>query len=101
MAKGIRLDIYLTENKLSISREKSQKEILAGWVKINGETVRKPSRILTGNEIIKVERPGGIYVSRGGEKLMRAVGDKQTRTIRPDFDSSIRRSKLVVKMTLI
>lgn len=68
-----RLDVYLAEHKISDSREKAKKEIIAGWVKVDGETVRVPSRTVTGKEIIIVQRPGGIFVSRGGEKLEKAL----------------------------
>jgi 23S rRNA (cytidine1920-2'-O)/16S rRNA (cytidine1409-2'-O)-methyltransferase len=70
---GTRLDKHLAEAGLSLSREKARSEIIAGWVKVNGETVREPSRQITGNESISVERPGGMFVSRGGEKLARAL----------------------------
>jgi len=71
--KKIRLDLYLVEQKLSLSREKAKKEIISGWVKVNGETFRDPSRKISGDETICVERPGGIFVSRGGEKLAYAI----------------------------
>ncbi len=64
-----RLDTFLAQQGLSQSREKARAEVLSGWVKVNGETVREPSRGLTGEENVTVERPGGVFVSRGGEKL--------------------------------
>lgn len=67
--KKIRLDLFLAEKGFSASREKAKKEILAGWVTVNGERIREPSAGIKGNEVIKIERPGGLYVSRGGEKL--------------------------------
>ncbi len=73
MKKGKRLDLYLAEADLSQSREKAKREIIAGWVRVNGETVRVPSTMVTGGEDIVVERPGGIFVSRGGEKLQYAL----------------------------
>lgn len=73
MKKGVRLDVYLVERKLSLSREKAKREIISGWVKVNEETVREPSRIISGDENVSVERPGGIFVSRGGEKLKHAI----------------------------
>ncbi len=71
--KKLRLDIFLTEHELSRSVENAKKEIISGWVKVNGETLRDPSRKITGNEIITIERPGGKFVSRGGEKLQHAL----------------------------
>jgi 23S rRNA (cytidine1920-2'-O)/16S rRNA (cytidine1409-2'-O)-methyltransferase len=69
MAKKKRLDAYLAETNRSESREKARREIIAGWVKVNGETIRKPAFMVRGEEEISVQRPGGIFVSRGGEKL--------------------------------
>ncbi|HSV98217.1 MAG TPA: TlyA family RNA methyltransferase [Spirochaetota bacterium] len=73
MKKGTLLDAYLAENGLSPSREKAKREIMAGWVRVDGETVRVPSRLLRGTEEVRVERPGGSFASRGGEKLDRAL----------------------------
>ncbi len=73
MKKGIRIDAYLSENGLSESTDKAKREIIAGWVMVDGETVRIPSRVITGREKISVERPGGDFASRGGEKLQHAL----------------------------
>lgn len=70
-----RIDKYLADNNLSESREKAKREIIAGWVKVNGETVRDPSRTIAGTEEIIVARPQGLYVSRGGEKLAKAISE--------------------------
>ena len=75
LMKNIRLDLYLAEHGLSQSREKAKKEIIAGWVKVNGETLRDPSRKISGTEIITIERPGGLFVSRGGDKLQHALNE--------------------------
>lgn len=71
--KKLRVDIFLAKNELSGSIEKARKEILAGWVKVNGETLRDPSKKISGDEIITIERPGGRFVSRGGDKLLHAI----------------------------
>ncbi len=71
--KKQRLDLYLSEKGLSASREKAKREILAGWVKVNGETIRTASYGIAGDEDVSVERPGGLFVSRGGYKLARAL----------------------------
>ncbi len=68
-----RLDQLLAESGRSKSREKAKKEIIAGWVKVNGETVRDPSKKIEHDSEISVERPGGEFVSRGGEKLNHAL----------------------------
>jgi 23S rRNA (cytidine1920-2'-O)/16S rRNA (cytidine1409-2'-O)-methyltransferase len=69
----VRLDCYLHEKGLSESREKARREILSGWVTLNGETVREPSRTVREGSEVTVKRPGGLFVSRGGEKLRKAV----------------------------
>jgi 23S rRNA (cytidine1920-2'-O)/16S rRNA (cytidine1409-2'-O)-methyltransferase len=71
--KKIRLDIFLAEHGFSQSREKAKKEIIAGWVKVDGETSRNPSKKISGTEVIALERPKGIFVSRGGDKLVHAI----------------------------
>jgi 23S rRNA (cytidine1920-2'-O)/16S rRNA (cytidine1409-2'-O)-methyltransferase len=71
--KKTRLDIFLAQGGLSQSREKARREIVAGWVRVDGETVTNPSRMIAGTERITVERPGGLYVSRGGQKLKFAI----------------------------
>lgn len=73
MAGKIRLDAFLSEKGHSRSREQAKREILAGWVKVNDETVREPAKKISGDENITVERPGGLFVSRGGEKLRKAI----------------------------
>ena len=73
MKKGTRLDQFLADQGLSRSREKAKKEIMAGWVKVNGETIHQPSRQIKGTEEIEVTRPKGDFVSRGGEKLKQAL----------------------------
>lgn len=73
MSKRIRLDVYLAEHNSETSRERARKDILAGWVKVDGETIRTPSKMIQGNENVTVERPGGEYVSRGGQKLEKAL----------------------------
>jgi 23S rRNA (cytidine1920-2'-O)/16S rRNA (cytidine1409-2'-O)-methyltransferase len=71
--KRSRLDVFLAVKGLSDSREKARRDIMAGWVRVNGETVREASHTVTGDENITVERPGGLFVSRGGEKLNHAL----------------------------
>jgi 23S rRNA (cytidine1920-2'-O)/16S rRNA (cytidine1409-2'-O)-methyltransferase len=71
--KKTRLDIFLARNGLSQSREKAKREIMAGWVKVDGETVTDPAKQVAGTERVTVERPGGLYVSRGGQKLKHAL----------------------------
>ncbi|MCL1911854.1 MAG: TlyA family RNA methyltransferase [Leptospirales bacterium] len=72
--KRIRLDVFLADSGLSSSREKAQRDILSGWVSVNGETVRDSSKKIPVNgAFVEVRRPGGLFVSRGGEKLRRGL----------------------------
>ncbi len=73
--KKVRLDLLLVERGYSKSVEKAKKEILSGWVKVSGETCRNPSLKISGKEEIIVERPGGQFVSRGGDKLLHAINE--------------------------
>ncbi|HRX16234.1 MAG TPA: TlyA family RNA methyltransferase [Spirochaetota bacterium] len=68
-----RIDKHLAQSGLSSTREQAKKEILAGWVKINGETCLDVSRKVEGIENITVSRPKGLFVSRGGYKLEKAL----------------------------
>jgi 23S rRNA (cytidine1920-2'-O)/16S rRNA (cytidine1409-2'-O)-methyltransferase len=72
MAK-IRLDTWCASQGLSTSREQAQKEIMTGLVSVNGETVRQPSKKITGEEDIIVNKPDVTFVSRGGFKLQKAL----------------------------
>ena len=69
----IRLDKYLFDEGFSDSREKAKNEIIAGYVKVNGETVRDPSFILKEKTDVTITRPENVFVSRGGEKINKAL----------------------------
>ncbi|HOU84588.1 MAG TPA: TlyA family RNA methyltransferase [Spirochaetota bacterium] len=69
----IRLDKYLFDEGFSDSREKAKNEIIAGYVKLNGETVRDPSFIIKDKIDIIITRPENNFVSRGGEKINKAL----------------------------
>jgi 23S rRNA (cytidine1920-2'-O)/16S rRNA (cytidine1409-2'-O)-methyltransferase len=63
-----RLDQALVERGFFASREKAQRAILAGLVKVGGRLARKPSDpVKPGDEILLAEPER--YVSRGGYKL--------------------------------
>jgi 23S rRNA (cytidine1920-2'-O)/16S rRNA (cytidine1409-2'-O)-methyltransferase len=70
--RGARLDRALFERGLAASREKAQALIMAGHVRVGGETVRRPDRPLQPDEEIEVI-PGPEYASRGGDKLAPAL----------------------------
>jgi 23S rRNA (cytidine1920-2'-O)/16S rRNA (cytidine1409-2'-O)-methyltransferase len=89
--KRTRLDVYLTQQGLSPTREKAKRDILAGWVKVDGETVTAPARTITGTERVTVSRPGGLYVSRGGIKLahgLKSFGVDLTGRVAADLGAS-------------
>lgn len=67
-----RLDAALAQAGLAESRSQAQALILAGKVRVAGETVRVPDRPVGPGEQIEVVTPPP-YVSRGGEKLAPAL----------------------------
>ncbi len=70
--KKQRLDIALVERQLAESREKAQALILAGKVRVDGQTAAKPGRSVALEARIDVDQPVK-YVSRGGFKLEAAL----------------------------
>jgi 23S rRNA (cytidine1920-2'-O)/16S rRNA (cytidine1409-2'-O)-methyltransferase len=68
----IRLDILLTERGLVESRAKAQALIMAGQVRVNGQTALKAGASVTSDSALEVEA-GPRFVSRGGEKLDAAL----------------------------
>jgi 23S rRNA (cytidine1920-2'-O)/16S rRNA (cytidine1409-2'-O)-methyltransferase len=72
MADKQRLDILLHERGLAPTREKARGMIMAGEVLVNGQPVDKPgTRVGVEVEIVLKGKPR--FVSRGGEKLARAL----------------------------
>jgi len=67
-----RLDQALAEAGLVPSRQQAQALILAGRVRVAGETVRRPDRLVGSGEPLALEA-GPAYASRGGEKLAPAL----------------------------
>ena len=63
-----RLDIALAERGLAASRTAAQALVMAGKVRVAGQTETKPSRAVSDEDEISVEAPPR-FVSRGGEKL--------------------------------
>jgi 23S rRNA (cytidine1920-2'-O)/16S rRNA (cytidine1409-2'-O)-methyltransferase len=67
-----RLDQVLVERGLCPSREQAQRAIMAGRVKVNDQTARKPSDLVrAADDVILTELER--YVSRGGHKLEHAL----------------------------
>jgi len=67
MAKQ-RLDMAVVERGLAESREKAQRLILAGAVRVDGQVADKAGRPCDAEAVIEVEA-GEKFVSRGGGKL--------------------------------
>ena len=67
-----RLDILLTERGLAESRAKAQALIMAGQVRVNGQTTLRPATAVPGESALSVDS-GPRFVSRGGEKLDAAL----------------------------
>jgi 23S rRNA (cytidine1920-2'-O)/16S rRNA (cytidine1409-2'-O)-methyltransferase len=63
-----RLDVLVTKSGLAESRERAQALILAGKVRVAGETIRKPDRSVSEDAPISVESAPD-YASRGALKL--------------------------------
>jgi 23S rRNA (cytidine1920-2'-O)/16S rRNA (cytidine1409-2'-O)-methyltransferase len=63
-----RLDVIVTKSGLAESRERAQALILAGKVRVAGETVRRPDRAVSEDAAISVES-GPEFASRGALKL--------------------------------
>lgn len=72
MPNKARLDGALVERGLCASREKAQRAIMAGEVRVNGQVARKPSECVTTTDEVVVDAPER-YVSRGGFKLEHAL----------------------------
>ena len=63
-----RLDVLVTQSGLAESRARAQALILAGKVRVSGETVRSPGRSVSEDAPIAVDSEPG-YASRGALKL--------------------------------
>jgi 23S rRNA (cytidine1920-2'-O)/16S rRNA (cytidine1409-2'-O)-methyltransferase len=64
----VRLDVLVARNGFAESRERAQALIMAGKVRVGGETVRRPDRVVADDVPISVDSDPG-YASRGALKL--------------------------------
>lgn len=72
----IRLDVYLTENGLTTSRERAKALIMAGQVYVKNQKCDKAGMMLDENETeVEIRGEQLKYVSRGGLKLEKAMQD--------------------------
>lgn len=69
-----RLDQELVDRGLYESREKAKRAIMAGQVRVNAATARKPSDAVSDSDELSLDAPEK-YVSRGGEKLEHALNE--------------------------
>lgn len=67
-----RLDVLMVTRGLAETRDWAQRLIRAGEVRVNGQVVDLPSRLVTADVAIAVQNPPK-YVSRGGFKLEAAL----------------------------
>jgi 23S rRNA (cytidine1920-2'-O)/16S rRNA (cytidine1409-2'-O)-methyltransferase len=72
MAKKIRIDLLLVERGLVESRNRAQRLVMAGEVRVAGEMIHKSSTQVAEDAQIEIKaRPK--YISRGGKKLEAAL----------------------------
>lgn len=68
-----RIDILLVQNGCIDSRERAQKLIMSGAVRVGTQRIFKSSELFDESAEIIIDRPEHDYVSRGGEKLAGAL----------------------------
>ena len=67
------MDILLVEKGFFPTREKAKRAIMAGEIFVDGEKFNKAGRIVKSDINISVIKKEAVYVSRGGEKLEKAL----------------------------
>lgn len=72
--ESIRIDRYLAENGFTESREKACIALERGLVKVNGKIITKASCKVTAADRVELVAAPLRYVSRGGEKMEKAIG---------------------------
>lgn len=72
-SKKERLDILLVEKRIFPTREKAKSAIMAGEVLVEGERVNKSGQRIKVESNISVIKKEIAFVSRGGEKLEKAL----------------------------
>ena len=71
-----RLDQALVDHGLCDSRERAKRLVLAGTVRVNGQTAHKPSDTVRPGDALTLDAPEKV-VSRGGHKLEHALAHFQ------------------------
>ena len=69
----VRLDTLLLDRGLVGSRTRGQAVILAGLVRVNGQTATKAGTLVPTDADVTLDRPDHPYVGRGGVKLAHAL----------------------------
>ena len=67
------MDILLVKKKFFATREKAKSAIMAGEVLVDGEKFNKAGRVIKSDSNISLIKKKTVYVSRGGEKLEKAI----------------------------
>ncbi|MBP8718776.1 MAG: TlyA family RNA methyltransferase [Candidatus Atribacteria bacterium] len=75
MVKKERLDKLLVDKKLIDSREKAKRYIMANLVKVDGKIINKAGTRCEVDSNLTVEKIENHYVSRGGNKLEKALSE--------------------------
>lgn len=70
-----RLDQLMVDQNIVPTRSRAKAEIMAGNVFVNGKKVEKPGTFFFPGVNIELHRKGSFYVSRGGDKLEKAIKD--------------------------
>jgi 23S rRNA (cytidine1920-2'-O)/16S rRNA (cytidine1409-2'-O)-methyltransferase len=73
LKKGDRLDTVLVERGLAATRERARALILAGQVRVNGQTANKAGTAVPQDAAVTLDSPDHPYVGRGGIKLAHAL----------------------------
>lgn len=69
----VRLDVLVSDRGLAASRARARDAIMRGHVKVDGQTVTKPSLNVPPESEITLDDPAADYVSRAGLKLEAAL----------------------------
>ncbi len=73
MPAKTRLDVLLVERGLAPSRERARALVIAGQVRVNGQTVSKAGTAVPADAAVALATPDHPYVGRGGLKLAHAL----------------------------
>jgi len=71
----VRLDALLHDRGLVSSRSRGQALILAGHVRVSGQTATKAGTLVPADADVTLDRPDHPYVGRGGVKLAHALDE--------------------------